>query len=206
MRWAVLIVALAACANDVPAGSRPEAGRAGLTSRIEVRPPALDVAALHERWQRLHFPGVSCTWPTMAVGAGRGFASIADALAAARADPSACGPTVALAGRDPSPSIEITQPTILVGESGAEITATVWSTRGQPLWLQDVSLVDAPYPGALFVAHPGAETTLVSVTVERAQGFGLVHQGGLLSAWSTEVRDVRTAKSPRGLVRARLAA
>jgi hypothetical protein len=70
------------------------------------------------------------------------------------------------------------------------------NTSGAPLWLQSLKFLDAPSPGALFVSHALADTTLIDVAIEAARGFGVVHDGGRLEAWGLTLADTGVASLP----------
>lgn len=158
---------------------------------------------LHREWERFLPRESNCVWPTYYVdeNAGRGgdgsrerpFATLAEALAAS-ADPAVCGPTVILfPGRYEIGRLVVEKPTILRGHPGTTIVASILNVSALPLWLEEIILADAPFPGAVFATHPEGETTLVQVEIRRATGFGLLLHGGLL-----EMSDSRIEASRAG--------
>jgi hypothetical protein len=125
--------------------------------------------------------------------------SIGRALEAARVDGSVCGPVIVLgAGRWSETPLAITKPTIIVGGNGVVVSATIASTAGQPFWMQDVLIDDAPFPGAIFASHWSNETTLVRVNVRNAQGIGVIQNGGVLSMFESSVRGGFAPRDPFG--------
>lgn len=87
--------------------------------------------------------------------------------------------------------MNLTKPTVVKGEGGATVVGTMVNESGVSLRLEDLRLAEAPFPGALLVSHPEADTTLVDVTVIGATGFGILQNGGRLEASNTRVEGTR---------------
>jgi hypothetical protein len=95
------------------------------------------------------------------------------------------------AGRYTETPLAITKPTVIVGGPDVVLSATIASTAGEPLWLEDVAIENAPFPGAIFASHPSSETTLVRVRIDGAHGVGVIHDGGILSMYDTVIRRTK---------------
>ena len=100
---------------------------------------------LHRDWQRFLPQGINCVWPTYYVdeNAGRGgdgsrehpFATLGEAIAAS-ANPAVCGPTIMLfPGRYEIGRLVLEKPTILRGQAGTVVVASILNVSALPLWL-----------------------------------------------------------------------
>jgi hypothetical protein len=125
--------------------------------------------------------------------AGHSVGSLAEALAAA-SDPDVCGPTIIIGpGEYELGRFVVEKPTILRGQPGTTLVGSIINTTPLPIWLEELTLLEAPFPGAVLTVHPEAETTLVDVTIAEATGFGVLLHGGRL-----EMRDSRIERSGLG--------
>lgn len=163
----------------------------------------VDYDWLHRQWARFLPPGTECTWPTYYVDerAGRGgdgsveqpFAALVEALAAA-GDTAVCGPTVILrSGRYKVGRLVLSKPTILRGQAGTTIVGSIVNVSALPLWVEELTLAEASFPGAVVAAHPDSETTLARVAITAATGIGAFQHGGRL-----EMRDSLIERSVAG--------
>jgi hypothetical protein len=87
--------------------------------------------------------------------------------------------------------VNLTKPIVIKGEAETTLEGTIVNESGASLRLEDLRLAEAPFPGALLVSHPDADTTLVNVTVSGATGFGILQNGGRLEALNTRVEGTR---------------
>jgi hypothetical protein len=161
---------------------------------------------LHREWARFLPPGSDCTWPTHYVDARAGrdgdgsannpFASLDEALAAA-SDPSVCGPTIILVpGRYELGQLIVDKPTILRGQLGTTIVGSIVNVSALPVWLEDLTLADAPFPGAVFAVHPQAETTILHSIITGSNGSGVVVHGGRLEMSDSRIELSRLGDTP----------
>lgn len=198
LRLGVVLVAL-----SIPLFGQELSVPSGETQRF-AHAPRLNLGQLHMRWSR-SFPGArGCRWEDSRLEAPpagedrtdepsvRLRGTIGDVLDAAARDTSVCGPTIFLAaGTYVEGELEITKPTVLVGEPGVVIIGGLRNTTGAPMWLQTFAMRSAPSPGALIVSHPKADSTVIDVDISNASGFGVVHHGGRLEAWNLNVDGTR---------------
>jgi hypothetical protein len=165
---------------------------------------------LHDDWARFLPRSAECTWPTFYVdpraergGDGsreRPFATVDEALAAAD-DPAICGPTLFLSPGDHELGrLILAKPTILRGESGTRLIASIVNVAALPLWLEDLTLADAPSPAAILAAHPRAETTLVRVRIANAAGIGALVHSGRLEIRDSLIEEVRGSAGSEGAI------
>jgi hypothetical protein len=167
-------------------------------------PGDVDYGWLHDEWERFLPAGTVCDWPTYYVEqrAGRGgqgtredpFSTLDQAFLAA-SDERVCGPTVVLRpGRYELGRLVLAKPTILRGQAGTIVLGSFVNVSSLPLWLEELVLVEASFPGGLFAAHPGAETTLVHVTIKDATGFGVFLRSGRLELRDSRIEGSRVAE------------
>jgi hypothetical protein len=176
-----------------------------MTRASPQEPRDIDYTRLHRDWARFLPPGTVCEWPTYHVdqAARRGgtgtaedpFATLEEALAAAD-DEQVCGPTVVLQpGRYEVGRVVLAKPTILRGQiAAAVIVGTFVNVSPIPLWMEQLTIADAPAPGAVLAAHPDAEATLVEVAIENATGFGILLRGGRLDLRDVSIEGSRAAE------------
>jgi hypothetical protein len=133
-----------------------------------------------------------CEWKTYRVGEDGDQPTLAGALDDAARD-SICGAIIYLpSGRHEIGLVNLTKSTVIKGEGEATIVVgTIVNESGVPLRLEGLRLAEAPFPGALLVSHPDADTTLNDVTVIGATGFGILQNGGRLEATNTHVEGTR---------------
>jgi len=156
--------------------------------------PPLEPQRLHKQWEE-RFGLEDCVWPSYEVRAEREiriaatqFRSLREAIEQASRDDSVCGPTISVRpGRYDEGLIELTKPTIIKGAAGVTVVGTFANTGPYPLWMQNLALEEAPFPGALVFSHPEADATLINLEIKRASGFGILHNGGRLEVWNSVI-------------------
>lgn len=172
---------------------------AGAETRIDggrasgPRPP-LEPRRLHEKWKE-RFSLEDCVWPTYEVRAeseiriaATQFRSLREAVEQASRDDSVCGPTISVRpGRYDEGIIELTKPTIIDGTDGVTVVGTFANTSPYPLWIQNLAVEQAPFPGAVVFSHPEADATLINLEIKGASGFGILHNGGRLEVWNSVI-------------------
>ena len=192
----LLIILAVGCRDDEQVGTAPEQpaeARIG-GGRASGPPPLLDPQRLHEQWQE-RFGLEDCVWPTYEVRAESEiriaptqFGSLREAVEQASRDDSVCGPTISVRpGRYDEGIIELTKPTIIDGAGGVTVIGTFANTGPYPLWVQNLAVEQAPFPGAVVLSHPEADATLINLAIKGASGFGILHNGGRLEVWNSVI-------------------
>jgi len=192
----LLIILAVGCRDDEQVGTAPEQpaeARIG-GSRASGPHPLLDPQRLHEQWQE-RFGLEDCVWPTYEVRAESEiriaptqFRSLREAVEQASRDDSVCGPTISVRpGRYDEGIIELTKPTIIDGAGGVTVVGTFANTGPYPLWIQNLAVERAPFPGAVVFSHPEADATLINLAIKGASGFGILHNGGRLEVWNSVI-------------------
>src|SRR5262245_38343086 len=136
-----------------------------------------------------------CVSSTYHVGVDGAQPTLVDALEDG-ARSATCGSTIFLPpGRFEIGLVKITRPTTIRGVEGTTLVGTIVNASGVSLALEDLTIADAPFPGALIVSDPDADTTLRNVTVAGATGFGIIDNGGRLVARNSRVEHTRAPDS-----------
>lgn len=156
--------------------------------------PPLEPQRLHKQWQE-RFGLQDCVWPTYEVRAhseirmpATQFRSLREAVEQASRDDSVCGPTISVRpGRYDEGLIKLTKPTIIDGAGGVTVVGTLANTGPYPLWIQNLTVEQAPFPGAVVFSHPEADATLINLEIKGASGFGILHNGGRLEVWNSVI-------------------